>query len=429
MIKTKYLFLFLFYSNLIFSQDILLKNQLEIDSFFINYPNVENITSLQVSGKDVVNLIGLSQLSYIERWIIIRGTNISNLKGLNNLVELGSNSLKKSIIWFSGNNKLKSIAEIGNLKVYNNCNVIIRHNPNLNNCEISPLCNLIKNYNDILIYDNGIGCEDWETIKSNCNFPIDSTEKKIIFFERFEDWSLNKSSNWELNLHYGQQEKNYYYTTKSLIEGDSSLVINGNAYIQNVPEYYTSEITHFLDKHEQLVDIEFTYQCIGKGFCGLRIIQNDTLLNTSSSRIIWREAATDSTIHTAKLQNISTYQENETFSGIMFFSRATETQEYYPNDTCDFIIDNIIVKKNQTSKTNDINRKLNVTVYPNPSMDILHIKSYYKFKEVKIINLSGEVKLKQIFENTLDIRNLNSGIYFIQFSDDNKSIIKKIIKI
>ncbi|NLA24740.1 MAG: T9SS type A sorting domain-containing protein [Bacteroidales bacterium] len=72
-----------------------------------------------------------------------------------------------------------------------------------------------------------------------------------------------------------------------------------------------------------------------------------------------------------------------------------------------------------------------IKIFPNPANRILNISGKNNFKEIKIYDIKG-VCVKHISKNTnqvqIDIKNLNSGVYFIEISGENYSFKEKFIK-
>lgn len=69
-----------------------------------------------------------------------------------------------------------------------------------------------------------------------------------------------------------------------------------------------------------------------------------------------------------------------------------------------------------------------VSIYPNPVLDVLNINSSKKISSVTVINATGSVVCFSI-NNTVNVKNLASGIYLTRITfDDNTSIFKKIVK-
>jgi len=74
------------------------------------------------------------------------------------------------------------------------------------------------------------------------------------------------------------------------------------------------------------------------------------------------------------------------------------------------------------------------SIYPNPTTGILNIKSANStvINSAEIFNQVGQrvmaINQADITNNTLDVNNLNSGIYFVALNSDNKKQIIKFVK-
>jgi len=71
----------------------------------------------------------------------------------------------------------------------------------------------------------------------------------------------------------------------------------------------------------------------------------------------------------------------------------------------------------------------NVMVYPNPASSVINIKGLNGFAnlEVKVVNLQGQVVM--VVDNSLEInvKDIESGIYFLNINCDGNQIIKRIV--
>ncbi|QEE50830.1 T9SS type A sorting domain-containing protein [Flavobacterium alkalisoli] len=77
---------------------------------------------------------------------------------------------------------------------------------------------------------------------------------------------------------------------------------------------------------------------------------------------------------------------------------------------------------------NDFNKS--ITIYPNPTNDVLNINNLTgkEITEVTIYSING-VKVKQLnTANQLDIKELQTGIYILKITIDNQSLTYKLIK-
>ena len=80
----------------------------------------------------------------------------------------------------------------------------------------------------------------------------------------------------------------------------------------------------------------------------------------------------------------------------------------------------------------NIKQHMNITIFPNPANDKITIKSYfYKITKVDIVNIEG--KLLQNFilktsETSINIDNLERGVYFLKIYTEKEVITNKLIK-
>jgi hypothetical protein len=72
-----------------------------------------------------------------------------------------------------------------------------------------------------------------------------------------------------------------------------------------------------------------------------------------------------------------------------------------------------------------------ISVFPNPTVSILSIKSDYAIKTIELYDIQGrilETSIENSNESVLDISKRNSGIYFLKINTENGSKVEKIIK-
>lgn len=86
------------------------------------------------------------------------------------------------------------------------------------------------------------------------------------------------------------------------------------------------------------------------------------------------------------------------------------------------------------SGVTDVNEQLSsdylISIYPNPTKDLLIINTNLSISNYQITNSLGQVTKSDKFNNQpIDISKLENGIYFIRImTSDNKTILQKIIK-
>ena len=111
-----------------------------------------------------------------------------------------------------------------------------------------------------------------------------------------------------------------------------------------------------------------------------------------------------------------TFQSNNTING--------------PGWTADWSIGNTAVDEQKESFSK-------LSIYPNPSENILNISFYMDKKqtiETKLISVTGEVVYTEKatdflgnYSNTIDISKLAKGVYFLNLTNDTESINKKVV--
>jgi hypothetical protein len=72
-------------------------------------------------------------------------------------------------------------------------------------------------------------------------------------------------------------------------------------------------------------------------------------------------------------------------------------------------------------------------IYPNPVQDKLYIETEAEIEEVVVYDVYGRVQNlrnseTQKLRNSIDVSNLNSGVYFVKIKTEEGNIVKRIIK-
>jgi len=74
----------------------------------------------------------------------------------------------------------------------------------------------------------------------------------------------------------------------------------------------------------------------------------------------------------------------------------------------------------------------NVSIFPNPASDYLHIEQSEAYiSYVEIINLQGQVIKSQVIlgnQCTLDLSNVSAGVYILKIYTDSGFVVKKLNK-
>ena len=75
----------------------------------------------------------------------------------------------------------------------------------------------------------------------------------------------------------------------------------------------------------------------------------------------------------------------------------------------------------------------NVTIYPNPANDKVYIETEAEIEEIVVYDVYGRIQNlrnseTQKLRNSVDVADLNSGIYFVKVKTENGNVVKRIVK-
>lgn len=87
-----------------------------------------------------------------------------------------------------------------------------------------------------------------------------------------------------------------------------------------------------------------------------------------------------------------------------------------------------VYKLSQLLATQEDQIKSGFTVYPNPTVDFLNIKSDEKIKSASVFDMSGRKMEMQLSDNKVDVRNLESGGYIINVETAKGKSTEKFVK-
>ena len=69
-----------------------------------------------------------------------------------------------------------------------------------------------------------------------------------------------------------------------------------------------------------------------------------------------------------------------------------------------------------------------LSVYPNPVSNVLNIKGIDNMKQIEVISLTGSVLKKQLGSETIDVSDLNRGVYFLKVHTDKEIFTTRFMK-
>jgi len=116
-------------------------------------------------------------------------------------------------------------------------------------------------------------------------------------------------------------------------------------------------------------------------------------------------------------QDISSWCVSNFVSEPTFFSRNSSLTE-----------DNMPVWGTCPTASIDDQNQLDISIYPNPTSDMVYIDGNYTQLKVVIYNVLGKEILNKSITNSIDISHLEKGVYILQLSDGVKLTTQRIIK-
>jgi len=265
---------FLFFSFIGFGQcplfSIDLNSQTEIDSFVVDYPDCINLsTRLTVSGSDITNLLGLSQLESVDDLYIIDNPQLTSLAGLENLTNVDDE------LRIHENPVLSNLSGVSNL---NTCAEI-----NIENC---PGISSLPNYNTLntlgtlrITNNNGLfnmnGLENLTTLSEIIIINNDN----LLNFEGLE--GITEIDNFDISSNIGIQNFNGLQNVNSIL---TFRVANNHSIVdftglENVEEILSFDISNndLLSNFNGLQEVTITGAEFSESFIKL----NDNLTSIS----------------------------------------------------------------------------------------------------------------------------------------------------
>lgn len=109
-------------------------SQAQLDQFIIDYPNCQELSTLSLSGLNITNLAGLSNLITINGGLTVSNTGLENLDGLDNLTYIGSGDFQ-DILTIQDNSLLTNIAALSSASSSRGMDIGIFNNPKLTSLE------------------------------------------------------------------------------------------------------------------------------------------------------------------------------------------------------------------------------------------------------------------------------------------------------
>lgn len=91
-------------------------------------------------------------------------------------------------------------------------------------------------------------------------------------------------------------------------------------------------------------------------------------------------------------------------------------------------LDNILVESSETLSVANNNIENDLKVFPNPTSDILTIKTSYDIDKIELYDMLGKRVMKKTNSSELNLNSLSDGIYLLEIYINNVRTVKRIIK-
>ena len=104
------------------------------------------------------------------------------------------------------------------------------------------------------------------------------------------------------------------------------------------------------------------------------------------------------------------------------------------SEPSDFSTESSLIESNKpiwgfcSTASVDNQTQLDISIYPNPTSDIVYIEGNYSQLKVVVYDILGKQVIKESITNSVDISQLEKGVYIIQLSDGAKLTTERILK-
>ena len=415
------LLLLLISAGNLWCQNLKFKTQGSIDSFSLNYPGLKEVRSIDISGEEITNLHGLSQLTQVERSISIFATSLENLKGLENIQIISDDQSFIGII-IKRNPLLTSLDALEDIR-YKNPKTIIQiiENERLSVCNQSFICDRLQEFKLLIVYGNDIGCSTQEEVYDGCNINFDISNMEISHHFGFEEWNDTFPMGFlQWQGFYNDFEPNIRKVT-SLTEGEFAVTLVNNIVLLEckIPTTIYTEIPSLDDPFNMQLDC----QCQGRGRCQILLVESHPDEDEYVFRPIWELSPEDPSMYTLRFQNLEKSEGADNIEGIAF--SAMEISYLHPGFAY-FTIDNVRLYQ---ETTNSINEEFSEPhIYPNPTAGRVNMKNLRDEMQFSLFEGTGSLLMKSSNISDINLTDLPSGTYLLRIKENKSLSTIQIIK-
>lgn len=390
-------------------------NQQKIDNFQTNFPNCNEIEGrVEISGSNILNLLGLSVIESIQGDLVITYTDsLEYLTGLDSLNLIGGQ------LWISQNNNLINLSALNNL-VFVGENLTIQSNPSL--VSLIHFNNPPEIVGGLLIFNANLitNLNGFENISSVGGLNISSNDN-LISLEGLENLTSITGS-----IHIYSNDN--LVTIMQLNQVNTTiynLKIVGNNRLQNLSgldNISTISRDLSISSNDSLNNLTALYNLTSIGD-KLNIRYNDVLtslegIDNINAGTIWGLGITNNPLLSyCEVQSVCGYITNPNSSVTIHDNGIGCNSKGEVELAC--ITD---VTNNQQEKP--------IFFYPNPAQKKITIlnEQGIMIKRINIYNQLGNKVLSHVYtNNSIDISNLNQGIYIIEFCSKKIIIREKLL--
>ena len=100
---------------------------------------------------------------------------------------------------------------------------------------------------------------------------------------------------------------------------------------------------------------------------------------------------------------------------VVAFNDETESE---PSETCTIVIEYDAIEELSSS----------LNIYPNPAKDNLFIETEMNVEEVVVYDVNGRQQSTVNGQQSVDVKNLSNGVYFVKVKTENGEVVKRFIK-
>lgn len=92
------------------------------------------------------------------------------------------------------------------------------------------------------------------------------------------------------------------------------------------------------------------------------------------------------------------------------------------------LMDDIVITNTTSMSTTDIQENFNVAVYPNPTQDVIYVKSTDAIQQLNLFDAKGSLLKSEGNTSSISLKELPKGIYFLRIKTETETFSKKVVK-